>query len=372
VPDDYAKIQWAVDNATTGDTIIVRDGIYYENVVLNKTLSLIGNGMPIIDAQCSGSAITITADNCAVKGFRCINASRDSPYFDAGIKVASIGNIIENNTCEKNYNGICLYSSNNTVINNKICKNDEHGIYLGYSSNNTILNNICEKNWDGICLSDSSNNTIKSNVCKNNDCGIQLWMNSSGNIISNNTCEDNNVGGIFLDDSSNNTIAKNSISKNNHYGIRLYSSSNNKIYLNNLLENPYNVDSLDSTNIWNSTSKITYTCNGSTYTNYLGNYWSDYTGGDADGDGIGDTPYVIDGDADNYPLMLPWENYFQPTPTPPAKTLVVNQTDACTTGDLYFSTISDAVMNASAGDTIIVCPGTYYENVDVDYLDHNP
>jgi len=40
VPDDYAKIQWAVDNATAGDTIIVRDGIYYENVNVNKQLTL--------------------------------------------------------------------------------------------------------------------------------------------------------------------------------------------------------------------------------------------------------------------------------------------------------------------------------------------
>ena len=35
VPDDYAKIQWAVDNASAGDTIIVRDGTYTENVDVN-------------------------------------------------------------------------------------------------------------------------------------------------------------------------------------------------------------------------------------------------------------------------------------------------------------------------------------------------
>ncbi|UCE16078.1 MAG: hypothetical protein JSV12_00190 [Candidatus Bathyarchaeota archaeon] len=42
VPDDYAKIQWAVGNASDGDTIFVKNGTYYEQMVVNKTLSLIG------------------------------------------------------------------------------------------------------------------------------------------------------------------------------------------------------------------------------------------------------------------------------------------------------------------------------------------
>ena len=48
-------------------------------------------------------------------------------------------------------------------------------------------------------------------------------------------------------------------------------------------------------------------------TNYLGNYWDDYTSYDVDGDGIGDTPYQIGSDVDNYPLMQPFENYVTPT-----------------------------------------------------------
>ena len=58
--------------------------------------------------------------------------------------------------------------------------------------------------------------------------------------------------------------------------------------------------------------KITYTYNGNQYTNYLGNYWSDYKGSDADKDGIGDTPYIIDGDKDEYPLIEHFEHYFMP------------------------------------------------------------
>ena len=114
--------------------------------------------------------------------------------------------------------------------------------------------------------------------------------------------------GIWDWGNSSFTIVNNTISDNG-YGIYFPHTTGSVIYLNNFIDNTYNVYSSDSSNIWNSTSLITYTYNGNTYTNYLGNYWSDYTGSDADGDGIGDTPYSIDSDVDNYPLMESFENY---------------------------------------------------------------
>jgi len=96
------------------------------------------------------------------------------------------------------------------------------------------------------------------------------------------------------------------------YGITLWDSSN-IIYLNNFINNKDKVYSDSSTNIWNSTE---HTRN--QYTNYLGNYWSDYKGSDADEDGIRDTPYSI---FINKSILRDVENYFMPTPTPtPAQT----------------------------------------------------
>jgi len=66
VPDNYAKIQWAVDNATAGDTIIVRDGTYYENVIVNKQLTIKsenGSANCIVDGGGSGNGITLNADS---------------------------------------------------------------------------------------------------------------------------------------------------------------------------------------------------------------------------------------------------------------------------------------------------------------------
>ena len=364
VPDNYSSIQDAVNAASVGDTIIVRSGTYFENVVVNKPLSLIGEGLPTIDAQRRGKAIEITADNCIVKGFRCINAKHPG---NAGITVRSDSNIIENNTCEENnygiyltgssnntisnnkicencYSGIHFYrSSNNTISNNKIYENCYNGIYLwGESSNNTISNNkICENNNDGIHLS-SSNNKITNNTCANNNEGIHLssssnnaitknevhenygegiyLSHSSNNTVTKNEICENNDEGIYLSHSSNNTVTKNEVRENYEEGIYLSHSSNNLIYLNDFVNNTDNIYSSSSDNIWNSTKPLTYLYKGTEYEGYMGNFWSAYDGEDADGNGIGDTPYDIHEpswgigeveDYDNYPLVQSFKNYFE-------------------------------------------------------------
>ncbi len=152
VPDNYSSIQEAINAVSVDDTIIVHKGTYNENVVLNKSLSLIGDGLPTVDAQQNGSAIRITADGCVVKGVRCVNAKYPS---NAGIRVDSDSNVIVNNSCGKNNYGICLdwRSSCNTIKNNTCFENCDDGIDLSHSSNNTITNNEIHENYgNGIHL----------------------------------------------------------------------------------------------------------------------------------------------------------------------------------------------------------------------------
>ena len=244
-----------------------------------------------------------------------------------GILIYGSDNIISNNNISSNYyGGVGISGSNNIISNNIICSNcyeiSNDCAAVGISGSNNIISNniICSNKWEGLAyaifLYDSNNNSILNNNILNNDYGIYFDY-SNNNIILNNNISNNDYDGIRLDDSDNNSISKNNISSNNWYGgIRLDDSNDNIIYLNNFINNTNNVYSYNSTNIWNSTEQITYTYRGSEFTNYMGNYWDDYAGYDANGDGIGDTPYSIDSDKDDYPLIEPFEHYFVPTPTP--------------------------------------------------------
>jgi parallel beta-helix repeat protein len=216
----------------------------------------------------------------------------DSEVTNAGqVILVNCSNItVENLDLSTTSVGVELWKTGDSVIsNNNVSSNNVGGIHLYHlCNNNTITGNNVSDNNDGIRLGSSSNNTITGNNVSNND----------------------DYGGICIEMSHNNTIADNNIGNNNVYGIFLWHTSNNKIYLNNFINSTCNVRSYRLTNnIWNSTEKIIYTYKDNQYTNFLGNYWDDYTDVDSEDDGIWDNPYPLDSDKDYHPLKEPFENY---------------------------------------------------------------
>jgi len=254
---NYTTIQEAIDSNETldGHTILVEDGTYYENVVVSKEVSLIGENKNTTIIDGNGKAVvSLKSNGTKIKDFTVQNGHHGilmSPWTHS--------HIISNNILTNNERGI---SGHYDVVNVNICCNiiifnNVTGINMLFS-HSVISNNLISDNGKGEFQEYSS--------------GIQISSGINSKIIY---CENNTIFG--------NTIQNHRIGL---WAIRY--SEENLFFHNHFINNKKQISA--STATWNNSMTK--------------NYWSDYAGTDADNDGVGDIPYIIDNIVrDNHPLM---------------------------------------------------------------------
>lgn len=197
---NYTTIQGAINAPETSDGHIIRvdSGTYYEEVVVNKSVSLIGEkeSPPVIDGGESERpfVMIVHAPNVEITGFTIQNSSRlhDISY---GMQLKDTENItITNNTIRTNRYGVSLNGANNTkVFDNTIIDNYVFGIVFYDSNHNNIIRNTIAKNPNGIYIASStsqSNHFCHNNLIKNTNqaqsFGGNYWDNGvEGNYWSN-------------------------------------------------------------------------------------------------------------------------------------------------------------------------------------------
>jgi len=211
--EDFSTIQEAIDDIDTldGHTILVDAGTYYEHVVVNKSISLVGENRitTIIDGGGVGNVTEVRVDNVAIKGFTIKDSGTTWP--NGGIALDNVKNcFISGNIATGNRRGIELFGASRNNISGNILTNNLEGIMLSKSSNNNIAGNKITGSHIGFSHGDSLNNTILRNNITNNWLGIELWY-SSKNVIQENNITENTEHGIQLIRSFNNTLRGNRI-----------------------------------------------------------------------------------------------------------------------------------------------------------------
>lgn len=306
VPQDYPTIQQALDAAEPGEEIRVAAGEYEEHITVEKSLTLAGEGpdTTIIDGKGTDNVVTVRANNVKINGFTVKNGS-----YGIYIGYSTACTLIDNHIKDNRWNLAVwggklehyIHDINPTnlvegkpvyywINQRERCVPTDAGFVAAINSTKITVEKLnLTPNEQGVLFVNTEYSTIKKVITKGSDLGIYL-LESHNNVIAENTIESVSFQGILLQSSRNNTLVGNTL-RNGILGIGLQTSNDNTIYHNNFIDNKVQLGSYGSSSIWDNGEE--------------GNYWSDYSGEDLDGNNIGDTltPHL---GVDHYPLMRPW------------------------------------------------------------------
>jgi nitrous oxidase accessory protein len=327
----YKTIADGMAVAKNGDTLMVDKGQYREkNLVVKKSITLIGIDYPVLDGEKKYEIVSVTADDVTVSGFRIIHSGISSLRELSGIRVYDGRNInITRNILEDTYFGIYIQAGINCVIADNIIKgfnkkeqqsgNGIHcwksdsmriigntisghrdGIYFEFVKNSVIWRNSAKNNIRyGLHFMFSNDDSYVSNFFSNNGSGVSVMFSSRIKMFGNYFKENwgDAAHGILLKEISDGYMQGNHFSKNTS-GI--FMEGANRIYMKaNTFENngwalkiqASCVDVTLESNIFTGNTFDVGT-NGSLAQNtFINNYWDKYDGYDLNHDKIGDIPY---------------------------------------------------------------------------------
>jgi nitrous oxidase accessory protein len=325
------SIKSAIELAAKGDTIRIMKGIYKEgNLVIQKSIVVIGIDYPVLDGENKYEIFTIAANDVSIIGLRMINtgvgsindisaisaieAKRlrvlnnqfENTFF--GIHLANcIGSVVEDNVLHSNAevehqigNGIHAWKCDSIIVRNNKVSGHRDGIYFEFVTNSLVEKNFSHHNMRyGLHFMFSHNDEYRSNIFQNNGAGVAVMYTKKVKMISN-RFEDNwgaSSYGLLLKDIGDADIQLNHFAKNTvavymegssrcHFTQNVFSGNGWAIKMQaNCDENVYSKNSFLSNTFDMAT-------NGSLVLNTVdANYWDKYEGYDLDKDRVGDVPY---------------------------------------------------------------------------------
>jgi nitrous oxidase accessory protein NosD len=252
-PGNYTRIQDAINDSDTGDTVFVYDDSspYYGVLVVDRSISLVGenNISTVIDGHSSQDVITVLSEGVTISSFTIQNsASIDVPNINIkSNSVSIINNIIRHGVRE----GIRLWGVKDILIANNTFKDDIFPIYLRNSKDISIMNNVIYTISNSGILSDNSKNLFVSGNTFYNSFAMEtdVKLFEIENVVIKRNTFHSLYGGIFLECCKNCTVSENNFLNKNCTLTFLYlfppcPRKNNDIFDNNYWYKPRNLPKL--------------------------------------------------------------------------------------------------------------------------------
>ncbi len=321
----------ALAQVAPGGTVVIEAGVYQEPpLVIDKPMTLQGQGDVILDGQSEHQILTITADSVTVRGLTFRNVGVSFIEDRAAVKVDDASHcLIENNHFVDTFFGIYLArTANCRVVGNELYASGEtetksgNGIHLWYCKNITVADNYITGHRDGIYFEFVEDSRVAGNLSERNLRYGLHFMFSDRCQYHDNTFQYNDAGvavmytehvemyrnrfahnwgsaayGLLLKDIIDSHIEGNVFEQNT---IGMYAEGSNRVVIqdNTFRENGWAVkimaNALDNEFTRNSFVANTFdvaTNSRQSYSTFDGNYWDKYQGYDLDRDGVGDVPF---------------------------------------------------------------------------------
>jgi parallel beta-helix repeat protein len=179
---NYTKIQDAINDSIDGDTVFVYNNTYYENIIVNRSINLVGMDMSntTIDGSGLGDVVNVTSSWANITGFTITNCGTNSG--DSSVELYRVTNcdISYSNLSSINGSGVFLDNSDQNGIHDNIISNNINGIHMISGMNNNFTNNIISDNVIGLYFEGSTGNTVyHNNIIGNSahalDDGANTW-----------------------------------------------------------------------------------------------------------------------------------------------------------------------------------------------------
>jgi nitrous oxidase accessory protein len=322
----------AIAAAEPGDVLRLRAGPHQGPVVIDRSLTLEGEAGAAIEGGAEGNVLTVSAPDVVVRGLTIRNSGESLETQDSGVFVGKAGDraLIESNRLEGNLIGIYFWGPNDAVArgNEIIGRSDlrvnerGNGVQLWNTPGSVVEDNHIRFGRDGIFVTTSSNNIFRNNSFRELRFAIH-YMYTNDSEISGNRSHGNHVGfalmfshrltvwgnlsdgdrdnGILLNYANESSLRGNEVQGGAGKCVFIYNSSKNSLTGNRFQDCDIGIhftagserNEIAGNGFIANRTQVKYV--GTRYIEWSmdgrGNYWSDNTAFDLDGDGIADEPY---------------------------------------------------------------------------------